>query len=309
MKKAIPLSILFLGVLLTIPAVNQVHGVLTGTVCIADASSTACPTTPPTFTGPVGTTLTVAVNIQGSDALNDWDVAIQADPSVLSGVSVDLTGNLLSSHGNVVLPLTECINGSGAGCSSIDGPGIVHIVIFDGPGVPAPATGRLFSITYKIVGNSSGVTIGYLASASCPLSSNDSTCVYIVHLNTVDPENLQTATFSNPTTFSVSAIAASLTVGQGSSTMSTITLASLGGFAATLTLSTSIAPLVSPASHTPKATLSSTTVSLSPGGSSTVTLTVSTKVPTPTGSYTITLAVSGGGQSGTVRIPLTVTAK
>jgi PKD repeat protein len=55
--------------------------------------------------------------------------------------------------------------------------------------------------------------------------------------------------------------------------------------------------------------LSQKSVSLPSGGSATDMLTVSAKANTPTGSYTVTLTVTGGGQSDTLQIPVTITTK
>src|SRR6266851_5783332 len=54
------------------------------------------------------TTVSVPINIQGSDALNGFDIQVLADPTILSAASVSLTGSVLTSSLRIVI---ECING------------------------------------------------------------------------------------------------------------------------------------------------------------------------------------------------------
>jgi len=104
----------------------------------------------------------------------------------------------------------------------------------------------------------------------------------------------------------MSANPSSLTVKQGGSATTTITINSTNGFTGTITLNASLAP---GGSKAPTLTLSSTTVTVSPGAPATVLLTVTTKGSTPQGSYTVKVTGSSGGLSTTITIPVQVVKK
>jgi len=111
---------------------------------------------------------------------------------------------------------------------------------------------------------------------------------------------------NEPPDFTISANPSSLTVKQGSSATTTITINSTNGFTGTITLNASLAP---GGSKAPTLTLSSTTVTVSPGAPATVLLTVTTKGSTPQGSYTVKVTGSSGGLSTTITIPVQVVKK
>ena len=111
---------------------------------------------------------------------------------------------------------------------------------------------------------------------------------------------------NEPPDFSMSANPSSLTVKQGGSATTTITINSTNGFTGTITLNASLAP---GGSKAPTLTLSSTTVTVSPGAPATVLLTVTTKGSTPQGSYTVKVTGSSGGLSTTITIPVQVVKK
>lgn len=272
-----------------------------GTVCIEPASTTSCPA-PTVLTGPVGTHLGVAANIQNSPGLNGFDIAVKTDPSILNPLSFNTTGYIFT--GQNVLVVVDCINGVGMGCQAgVDGPGVARLAIVVFAFIsPTPTTGRLFAITYNIVGGTSGTTIGY--QTGCTGTSNDSFCVTIANgTPTPVPESLQTATFSNASTFSISANPTSLSFVQGGSGTSTITLTSIGGFSGTISLSTSLSPVVK---RSPSVSLSVSMVMLSSGGTATSMLTVESNGGTAPGSYTVTLTAASGSQSGSLQISVTV---
>ena len=102
--------------------------------------------------------------------------------------------------------------------------------------------------------------------------------------------------------FSLTADPASMSLVQGSSGTSTISVTSLGGFTRPVSLSTSVSPAG------PGVTLSSTYVTPPPGGVGPVTLTISTDGTTPTGSYTVTVSGSSGILSATTTIHVDVFA-
>ena len=295
---------LLLVSLIAIPfATRLAHGALVGAVCVDSATSLSCPVSSPTFSGPVGSQLTVSVNIRGSDSLTGWDMLVKTDPTILNPLTDNLAQTVFPP-GTTVFVLANCIGGFGIGCGPHDGPGVVHVALVTGSVAFAPVTGRLFSITYSIAGSSTGTIIGY--QTGCTGTSNDSLCVTIVNANLLVPENLQTAFFANSPTFAISARPSSLTIAQGASGVSTITLASIGGFTGTVTLSTAVSPGVK---HGPTASLSTTTVILVSGGTFTSILTVNSMGPTPQGSYTVAVTATSGSKTGSLQIPLTIVSK
>ncbi len=101
--------------------------------------------------------------------------------------------------------------------------------------------------------------------------------------------------------FSMVSNPSSLTIVQGSSSTSTITLSSERGFSGTINLT----PSVSPAGPMP--TMSPTMVTISPGTSATSTLTVSTTVSTASGSYTVRVDGASSSTTNMTTVSVTVT--
>jgi hypothetical protein len=110
------------------------------------------------------------------------------------------------------------------------------------------------------------------------------------------------AVYASPD-FSISASPTSFFVSAGNSGSSTITLGSTG-FSGNVLLSSS----VSPNDPTVTATLSPTSVSLSPGGSAQSLLTVTTTPFTPLTTYTVIVTGASGSISHTTRVLVTVTS-
>ena len=103
--------------------------------------------------------------------------------------------------------------------------------------------------------------------------------------------------------FTIAASPVSLTLPAESAGTSTVTLASQGGFAGTISLSTTVSPAGITSSLTP------VSVTLESGGSATSTLTVTTTSSTPVGSYTIVVTGTSGSLSHSVTISVSVTAE
>jgi uncharacterized membrane protein len=101
--------------------------------------------------------------------------------------------------------------------------------------------------------------------------------------------------------FTISCNPTTLTTTVGSQTNATVTLSSQAGFAGILTLTSTISPTG------PTTALSSSTLTITSGGSSTTTLTDTTTSTTQPGNYTITLSITNGTTTHTKNEPLTVT--
>ena len=264
----------------------------TGVVCIADVSTTTCPSRPVNFLGTVGGQLQVAVNIFNSSALNGFDVQVLVDPSVLRPVSTSLTGTVLPSP---VFVLQNSVNATS---------GLVRVAAVSQGGMTvAPTTGRFFSITYNIVGATAGSFI--LFPSGCSGTSNDGICVTVVNAAVIDPENILEAnvTISAQPTFSISANPTSLSIIKGQSASSAINVTSLNGFAGTVTLSATISPNIRKG---PALSLTPTSITLVGGGTATATLLVSTNGGTQTGTYTITITATSGSLTQTTTVTVTI---
>src|SRR5207245_10859964 len=91
---------------------------------------------------------------------------------------------------------------------------------------------------------------------------------------------------------------------------SAVTLTSVNGVSGRVSLTAKVGPLgltagLSPAQ--PTAVLSSSSVSLQPGGPGSATLTVSASLLTPPASYVVTIIATSGNVSHTTSVTVTVT--
>ena len=104
-----------------------------------------------------------------------------------------------------------------------------------------------------------------------------------------------------PPDFSIAPSQGSLSIPQGSSGGSTITVTSQNGFGGTISLSASVSPTG------PTASLNPTSATISSGSSGTSALTVSTIASTPSGAYTITISGTNGTVTRTTIVSVMVT--
>jgi hypothetical protein len=137
-------------------------------------------------------TLTVAVNISGSDLFNAFDIILLASRAVLLPASVDNTGSLLTNPTK-----TECIGGQDECLNTWwDTPSAIELVT--GPtsycGLTANCNGLLFTANYFVVG-AGAITIGF--QTGCIQSSNPGTCVTVANGRNDPPENFAGATFND----------------------------------------------------------------------------------------------------------------
>src|SRR2546426_4286776 len=151
---------LLLAASLFVPShvVPSAHAQLTGLVCItASTSATSCPSSPATI-GPLtpGSTFSVGVFIQGSDAMGGFDIFVASNPAYVSPVSAALGALIVSPS------LTSiCVNGSAqtGSCTvgSANGAGVVEVTTIESSG--ANECGGVFSFfrlafsqTHHVVG-------------------------------------------------------------------------------------------------------------------------------------------------------------
>jgi hypothetical protein len=136
-------------------AALPVHGQLVGVVCISKTTGAfkdSCSPNPESVRGSPGETLTVAVNVEGSEGFHGFTISVRADARYLNPTSFNLSGTVLESLGSPTV-IFSCINGIGTACIvDIDGPGVVSLTVQapQGTSTIAPTSGRLFTITYSV---------------------------------------------------------------------------------------------------------------------------------------------------------------
>jgi hypothetical protein len=145
--------------------------------------------------------LTVAVNVVlGTDPFNAFDIRVKADSSILNPTSVDLTGSVLVVDSATLK--AECINGVGSGCvASLDGPGVVRVSVNDTGVLSMAPSGRLFAVTFHVVGLATDSNIGYQTGCSarfglCLLLTHPFTC-FEGNCTTIAAEDPAFAVFGN----------------------------------------------------------------------------------------------------------------
>ncbi len=258
LKSLLPVVFLFLSAFFGLPTlVSQVRA-SAGLVCIADPSfePTTCPSSPPDLIGSVESEVTVAVNIQGSDSLNAFDISVQVDPTVLQPVSISLANSLIQDPRVIVL---QSVNST---------TGVARLVMAAlGYVVPSPVTGNLFGIVYRVLSSNSGTSIAF---GGCGVTG--STCVELANPGYV-PVTLQTASFGLVIPdFLVSA--SSQVVQAGFSVNTTIVIGSIGEFNNPINFSLGLVPQCQ-STLCPSVSLNETTIALSPDGIGFTTLTFS----------------------------------
>lgn len=257
---------MLLSTLLLVPA-NFAHA--TGQVNINGGS--------PLLVPQAQTTLSVPIQISGSDALNGFDVQVFADPTILSGASISLTGSVIPSPTIVI----ECINGvlvAGTTCAPQDASGVVHLgAVHIGSLVAAPVSGLLFTINYNIVGHSSGTPISF--NTGCSGTSVGTDCVTVSNgTPTAVSETDLGTTFANLNDFSMTPTFARLSTPASTAITDAINFAALGGFSDTLNVAT-----------TGPCTLSAPSVDLTfPSGTDTLSCS-----STSNGDFTATVTATG----------------
>jgi len=274
-----------------------------GEVCVIPSGATTCPSSVLSFSSTAGSQLRVSVFIQGSDALNGFDITLLANHAIFQPADASLTGTVLPGTPAVVV---KCIGGilvQGSTCSpTTDTIDTIHFAAVGGPGMITnpPTTGLLFTAIYNVVASTSSTVINFQTGCS-GVTSVSGVCVTIANgTGSPDPETVPGALSPS---FTISASPTTLTIQHGSQGTSTITLTSVGGFAGTISLTNSISPS---GHHSPTTTLSASSVTLSSGGTGSVVLTISTSKHVSPGTYTITINATSGSLSTSVTITLTI---
>src|SRR6266566_1211420 len=235
------------------------------------------------------TTVSVPIQISGSDSLNGFDVQVVADPTILQGASVSLSGSVITSPTIVV----ECINGIlvvGTTCAPQDGSGVVHLAVVQ-IGSLLSGTGLLFTINYNIVGQSALSPITFNTGCSgTSVASGD--CVTISNGQpTALSETDLSGSFANLNDFSMAADFTALSTTAGTPISDNINYVALGAFSAVLTETV-----------TSPCTQASSSVDLTFGsGSDMLTCSSATN-----GDFGVTVTATGGGVTHSVHIALHV---
>ena len=112
-------------------------------------------------------------------------------------------------------------------------------------------------------------------------------------------------TNSSTPDLSITANPSSVSVQQGTSSTTLVTIHSLGSFSGTVTLTAGTSPAIA---NTTSLTFNPNSVSVAPAGSATSTLTVQTSHSTPTGSYNLNIKATSGTLVRILTVHLAVTA-
>ena len=181
-------------------------------------------------------------------------------------------------------------------------PGGVSVAKLDANGDISPGCNLVGSANFTAT-NTNATDTGRTLTVGIPFVS-----VFVSNATATDTSALTSVQCASnePPDFTMTANPSSLTVKQGGSATTTLTINSTNGFTGTITLNASLAP---GGNKAPFLTLSSTTVTVAPGAPATVLVTVSSKGSTPLGSYTVKVTGSSGGLSTTITIPVQVVKK
>ncbi len=253
---------------------------------------------PTTVAGSASTVVTVRVQVAGVDPFNGWDIQIESNQSVISPISLSITGNgLEANYSENVLEIVSCINGvsyATSHCDSSDGPGIVHSVAVAHEGNPptSSAYGLLFAINYTVIRSGSYSPLQILRA---------------VITNHQSPVSITTrdGTYGIPLGqgFGLTASPDSPRIVIGSKANVTLTVSSYGGYAGTIDLALGTQP--------PGLLLflNATSTALSPNYPNNVTLTIATDTKYQANQYTVTVTATSNGLSHTATVSILTTDK
>lgn len=117
-----------------------------------------------------GTAFTIQVKVNGMSQFNGWDIQI-VTAYVINATSLSIAGNIFATNttGGSAFEIVHCVNGHGTGCTSSDGPGVVHSAF--GDTAFTSGNGLLFTVTFQVLNISPYSPIGIqnsLISSSSP---------------------------------------------------------------------------------------------------------------------------------------------
>jgi len=230
-----------------------------------------------------------------SSTPNTYTVTITASSGSLSHtatITVEVGGFTISAS-----PTTVNVPAGTSGTSSVS---VLSVAGFTGMinfSISVTPTGLTASISPASISLSPG------GSGSSTLTINSGKVgTYTVIVTGTSGSSTHSVTITvNVQDFTLAVNPSSLSLAPGTSGTVTISIASTAGFTGTVSLSAVCTP------SGPRVSLSSSTVSLSSGGSGTSTLTVRTLHKTPPGTYTITITAASGSLTHTATVVLTVT--
>ncbi len=237
-----------------------------------------------------GTTVTYKVKVANTQPFTSWNIMVRANQTVINPQSVSITGNLFQANFSAtVTELSNCVNDAGTGCTSSDGPGIIHSAAsISGASTSATLNGTLFTITYKAgVGTYSPVEIfndNLTSGACCTVSHFSVNGIY----------------GRPPPNFGLNASPVQSLIGQHSSGLVSITIASLNNFTGKVNLSGAVTPSGLTLSFNPA------TVSVPSNKTSLSQLTITTTGTTSLGNYTIVITATAGSLSHNVRLAIAI---
>ncbi len=250
------------------------HAAPTGLVCVTSSiSAKNCPSTSLLIgSPPVGSTLSVGVFVQNSQAMAGFEIYVAVNPSFLNPTSASLGPLITNPY------LTDiCINNVSlvGSCTvrSANGPGVVQVDTIDSVSSECggfyPCSGMAFTINYTVVGAPANTPIyfptytpssGVSPCASSSVSSPANVCVLLADYSGFTlPETVQEASVSqgattrDPTSLTISCAPNSVTVGTTTICNATVTDATTVGAAnptGAVTFSTSGTGTFSPSDAT-----------------------------------------------------------
>jgi uncharacterized membrane protein len=230
-----------------------------------------------------------------SSAPNSYTVTITASNGPLSHtatITVEVGGFTISAS-----PTTVNIQAGGSGTSSITVLSVAGFMGMINFSTYASPTGLTASISPASI----GLSPGGLGSSTLTISSS-TIGAYAVTVTGTSGSSTHSVTITvNVQDFTLAVNPSSLSLAAGTTGTITVSIASMAGFAGTVSLFAVCTP------GGPKLSLSSSSVPLSSGGFGTSTLTVRTLHKTPPGTYTITITATSGSLIHTATVVLTVT--
>src|SRR6266566_5610066 len=250
----IPVILLF-AVLTGVSSIQTAHAAAPiGLVCLNDASGAAappanpCAAAPIIFDGPnpstpqlLPTQIRIGVYVNGSDALNGFDVTLLVNHLFLTPAGFDLTGTALPTPTTTILECRQNVLISGSVCAPTDTIDTFHVVIAGALGQLStpPTSGLLFTAIYNVVGTTPAAGINVAFQTGCSGTSvSGGVCVTVSNGGVLPvPETVQSGTLFansvNPPFVAITSSAPSVTALRGAAGPSvTITATAENGFPA-----------------------------------------------------------------------------